>query len=222
VEVFWNTVAAVLTLAIFSFLYKDNPIYKFAEYLFVGVAAGWFFCLQYHNVFIPSLWNPFVDAYGSVLAGESARWQSLALAVPFALGLLMFTRFTPTAGWLSRWPMALMVGAFSGLAIIGFAQGDLVAQIEASMVDLGDGSAASTISEVILLIGLLTTLVYFFFSTEHRGAIGGISRVGIAFLMISFGASYGFTVMARVSLLIGRLQFLFYEWPSSIGRLFGP
>jgi len=33
-------VGALLTLCIFSFLYKDNPLYKFAERLFVGVTAG--------------------------------------------------------------------------------------------------------------------------------------------------------------------------------------
>jgi len=32
-------VAAFLTLSIFSFLYKDNPFYKFAEHLMVGVSA---------------------------------------------------------------------------------------------------------------------------------------------------------------------------------------
>ena len=30
--------------------------------------------------------------------------------------------------------------------------------------------------------------------------------------MIAFGASFGYTVMARVSLLIGRIQFLLHDW----------
>ena len=30
--------------------------------------------------------------------------------------------------------------------------------------------------------------------------------------MISFGASFGYTVMARVSLLLGRFQFLLGDW----------
>ncbi len=49
---------------------------------------------------------------------------------------------------------------------------------------------------------------FFFYSREHKGALGVASRLGIAFLMISFGAGYGYTVMSRVSLLIGRFQFL--------------
>ena len=39
-DAFMLTMAAFLTLAIFSFLYKDNPFYKFAEHLFVGVSAA--------------------------------------------------------------------------------------------------------------------------------------------------------------------------------------
>ena len=34
-------IAAGLTIAILSFLYRDNPLYKFAENLFVGVSAGY-------------------------------------------------------------------------------------------------------------------------------------------------------------------------------------
>ena len=33
-----------------------------------------------------------------------------------------------------------------------------------------------------------------------------MSRVGIYFLMIKFGASFGFAVMGRISLLIGRFE----------------
>jgi hypothetical protein len=36
--------------------------------------------------------------------------------------------------------------------------------------------------------------------------------VGVWFLMIAFGASFGYTVMARVSLLIARVQFLLRDW----------
>ena len=216
-DVIWTTVAALLTLAIFSFLYRDNAFYKFAEYLFVGVAAGWFFCVQIKNVFEPNLWVPFTKAWGDFFSTGSASMEGLLLVFPFLLGLLMFSRFTSRFAWLSRWAIALMVGAFSGLAIIGYAQGDLVAQIQASMLSLNTGAWTTSLSNLILLLGLIASLVYFFFSKEHRGVTGAVSRVGIAFLMISFGASYGFTVMARISLLIGRFQFLLQEWLPLIG-----
>jgi hypothetical protein len=30
--------------------------------------------------------------------------------------------------------------------------------------------------------------------------------------MIAFGASFGYTVMSRLSILIGRINFLFHDW----------
>ena len=71
------------------------------------------------------------------------------------------------------------------------------------LVDLGN---------LVLIGGTLTGLIYFYFSREHKGAFGGAAKIGIYFLMITFGASFGYTVMSRMSLLIGRLYFLFGNW----------
>ena len=65
---------------------------------------------------------------------------------------------------------------------------------------------------VLFTLGLLTSLLYFYYSREHKGALGVSSRLGIWFLMVSFGAAYGYTVMSRISLLIGRFQFLLEDW----------
>jgi hypothetical protein len=125
-------------------------------------------------------------------------------------------RLLPKGGWMSRWSIGLLVGAYSGLQVIGFAQGDLVSQIGANMLSLDTGYWWTNAKNGLVVVGLLCTLFYFFFSTEHAGPAGVVSKIGIWFLMVSFGASYGFTVMARISLLIGRLSFLFFEWPRSV------
>jgi hypothetical protein len=207
-EVLGATLAGILTLAIFSFLYKDNAFYRFAEHLFVGVAAGYYVAIQFRNVFLPNLWEP-------LKAGD--LWSY----VPLVLGLLLFARLVPKTAWLSRWPMGAMIGAYAGLSLIGFLQGDLIEQVRANLLSLnvrdaaGDYMAYANFNNYLLIVGVLSTLVYFFFSLEHKGAVGVISKIGIYFLMISFGASYGFTVMARISLLIGRLEFLFNDWPTA-------
>jgi hypothetical protein len=237
-QAFGTWVAALLTISIFTFLYKDNPVYKLAEHVFIGVSAGYFVALEYWNVFRPNLWDPLVaglretsmqEVFSVGSVGVSLPvFPDMSLLVPFALGVLLFTRFHPRIGWLSRWSMAAMIGSYAGLAIIGALQGDLVAQIRANMIPLLDpgslealvsGSAGGILFGVLevlrnplIILGLLTTLVYFFFSREHRGSLGAASRVGVWFLMISFGASFGYTVMSRVSLLIGRLHFLMSDW----------
>jgi hypothetical protein len=74
------------------------------------------------------------------------------------------------------------------------------------------GQFAMTLANWVIFIGVFTGLIYFFFSKEHKGFFGAASRVGIWVLMITFGASFGYTVMGRVSLLVGRLTYLFRDW----------
>lgn len=191
---------AALTLCIFSFLYRDNPFYKFAEHLFVGISAGYWATLEWHNVFLPNLWEPLT---------QEGR---LLLLVPFAFGILLFSRFTRRFSWLSRWSMALIIGIYAGIAIVGYGSGDLILQIRANLLPLWTDSWLTSFNNILLTLGVITGLIYFFFSKEHKGALGGAAKVGVWFLMISFGASFGYTVMSRMSLLIGRIYFLLVTW----------
>lgn len=218
-------VAALLTLFIFSFLYKDNPLYKFAEHLFVGVSAGYYIVLNYWTVVIPNLVDPLlrtfsgrdpvtheavVQAGGPFTAslGDYRGW----FLIPAVLGVLLFTRLVSRIDWMSRWSLAVIIGVYAGLKTTGFAQGDLVAQIQASLQPLWTGEFWSSFNAILFTIGLICSLLFFFYSREHKGALGVMARTGTVFLMVSFGAGYGYTVMSRLSLLIGRFQFLLEDW----------
>lgn len=199
-------IAALLTLGIFSFLYRDNPVYKFCEHLFVGISAGYWVVLTYYSSIKPNLIDPL---FGVPFAAD----RHLLLVIPLVLSLFLFSRFFPRGDWLSRWSIAMILGVYPALRITGFAQSDLVQQINGSILPLWvAGQPFASFNNILLVAGLLATLVFFFFSTEHKGTVGGIAKVGIYFLMVSFGASYGYTVMARVSLLIGRVMFLLDSW----------
>ena len=136
----------------------------------------------------------------------------MLLIIPFILSALLFSRLYSKISWLSRWALALLIGIFSGAAIIGFASGDLILQINANLLPLKTNSFLTTFNNFILTFGLITCLLYFFFSKEHKGGFGFVTKLGIYFLMISFGASFGYTVMSRMSLLIGRVYFIFGQW----------
>jgi hypothetical protein len=208
-------VAAALTLCIFSFLYKDNPFYRFAEHLFVGVSAGYYIVLNFWTVLVANLWDPLAAAFdgrhGPPFAAHLGDYRAYLL-LPALLGLLLFSRFVPRYAWVARWSLALIIGVYAGLKTTGFAQSDFVAQIEGSIQPLWTGHWGSSINAWIFTIGLVTSLLFFYFSREQKGALGSASRVGVYFLMVSFGAGYGYTVMSRISLLIGRFQFLLFDW----------
>lgn len=61
-----------------------------------------------------------------------------------------------------------------------------------------------SVSRFLLLIGLLASLIYFYFSIEQKGVVRRVSRFGIWVLMIGFGAAFGFTVQGRLALAVGR------------------
>lgn len=208
----WSTnagvwIGALLTLGILSFLYKDNPVYKFCEHLFVGVSAGYWVVLTFWSVVMPNLFDPMV---AGIRHHTPEGWL---LFIPLVLGVMLFSRFFPRGDWLSRWPIALILGVYPALRITGFAQGDFVEQLHGTILPFwSTPSFWISVNNIILVVGLVTTLIFFFFSKEHTGALGGAAKLGIYFLMVSFGASYGYTVMARISLLIGRVMFLLDDW----------
>jgi hypothetical protein len=199
-------VATGLTLFILTFLYQDNPLFKLAEHLYVGVSVGYAIVKTYDTVVIRLIYEPMV---------KQGDWS---LLVPLAIGSLMLTRYSPKAAWMSRIAFAFVVGVGSGLAIPRVISSYILKQIEDTVRPLlslaANGGAtftydlldpASNLNAIVLLIGVVSVLFYFFFSVEHTGPGRAVARTGILFLMIAFGAAFGYTVMARMSLLIGRL-----------------
>lgn len=206
-------IAAFLTLCILSFLYKDNPFYKFAEHLFVGVSAAYWAVYYYYNILLPNLIQP-LFGHGQLL-----------FIIPLMLGIMMLMRLFPKVGWVSRWPLAFIVGTYSGYNLITYLQSNAVEQVRATLVpfvqieswkNLFTGPGVITflnaIAVPVVIVGVITGIIYFFFSKAHKGVFGGLARIGVWFLMIAFGASFGYTVMARISLLIGRMYFLLHNW----------
>jgi hypothetical protein len=197
-------VATGLTLFIFTFLYRDNPLFKLAEHLYVGVSVGYTIVKAYDTVVIRLIYEPMV---------KQGDWS---LLIPLGIGTLMLARYVPRVSWLSRIAFAFIVGVGSGLAIPRVISSYILKQVEdtirpvATMVGGAPAftydltNLSSNLNAVIILVGVVSVLFYFFFSIEHTGPVRVAARTGIVFLMIAFGAAFGYTVMARMSLLIGR------------------
>jgi hypothetical protein len=203
-------IAAFLTLAMFSFLYRDNPVYKLAEHIFVGVSAGYGVVITWRESVMPDLINPLL--YPEAVDLDSPNY---VMIIPGLLGVLMFSRFFRRWDWLSRWPIAFVMGMSAGVTIPGVIQAELLGQLRGTFLSVwpnADVTAWIAFSNFLLIVGVICVLSYFYFSREHKGALGVTSKVGIFFLMLFFGAGFGNTVMARISLLIGRVQFLYFDW----------
>lgn len=204
---------AVLTLMLYSFLYKDNPFYKFTEHLFVGMSAGYWLIYTVFNVLIPNFWNE--------LTGASDGSPDLLMIIPGIFGLFMLARLVPKISGLSRLALSMIVGTGAGLGLVSTLQTNCLSQVEGTIVPLSGIGTAGFLDNLILVIGVVCGLVYFFFSKAHRGAVGAAANIGITVLMVAFGASFGYTVMARISLLIGQAQFLLFDWLPTFSTIFG-
>ena len=200
-------IAGFLTLGILSFLYKDNPWYKLTEAVYVGISAGYWA--------VSLFWENFYGKFWIQRSDDAWLW------VGAVLGFMMLLRLIPRIGWLSRWPLAFLVGATGGLWLINYFASFVMAQVEATLIPLfGADFAASAhqiVGSLVIFIGTFTGVVYFFFSKEHKGVLGGAARIGVFVLMVTFGASFGYTVMSRMSLLIGRIDFILGDWLGVIG-----
>lgn len=230
-EIVGTWIAAILTVCIFSFLYKDNYFYKFAEYLFVGSSAGYFLATTWQTNFDPYVFQPVYDAFqmiwhggvpvhslgGRVVSIEPAAASAIAVKllviVPALLGLMMVSMLTKNHAYLSRYPICFLVGYGSGTGIVFSIKTDIIPQLKGTMLPLLGVAPMMAIQNLVIILCVLTGIFYFFFSMEHRGPILGLgSRIGIFILMITFGAQFGTTIMGRIQLLVGRMDFLIYDW----------
>jgi len=141
----------------------------------------------------------------------------LILIIPLIIGALYFTRFIPKVSWLVRIPIGITIGYYTGVSIPAGIEASIIKQVQGTILSPANFRAWHAGSwgilwSVILFIGVLCVVSYFYFSREHKGVLKVTSRIGIVFIMIGFGAAFGYTVMGRISLLIGRLQYLFGNW----------
>lgn len=218
--------AAFLTLAVFSYLYRDNVFYKLAESMIVGVSAGYYLVANFWDSIVAQLMielSPSLVRNWAVPSLPEDKAVDLWFLIPLVLSLFLFCRFVPRLSWLARWPLAFVVGTFAGLRLVSILDADFISQIRSTIVPLivltdGSFNLWASVRNVGLLLSVLACLSYFFFSVPHQGVFGKVSRVGVWVLMITFGASFAFTVMGRITLLTKRFEFLFIEWLRIIGE----
>ncbi len=195
-------IAAFLTLAAMSFLYKDNPFFRFAESLFAGVSLGYYVGIVLNQTLLPNLWTPLTHDFNK-------NWD---LLVPGFIGLLLYMRYVPKTGWVARYALSIYVAYYIGVDFTRRLHGEVLPQLARAIVPIARFDTQTIFVSLVFAIGVFSVLIYFFFSKEQDAVTRRVARVGIWFLMISFGAAFGFTVMGRVALLIGRLNFLLLDW----------
>jgi len=209
-------VGAIVTLAVFSYLAKDNAVYRLVQQAALGASVGIGVVIAWQQVLYPNWWSQIAEAWAGTKPPIQYLW--LLALIP---GSLWYFQFSRRWFWLSTLVSALFIGAAAGLA---FKDQMLLMmpQISGSLKPLnpfaGPGGFTwsyfgTCVSNLIFLVALLTTLMYFFFSLRTENRLVRVSmRAGRIMLMIALGAMFGNTVMTRMAYLIERIQFLYEDW----------
>lgn len=184
-------VVIFLTLFVYTVLYKDNPLYRLVEHIFIGAAAGYAIVLGLIPVY--------TKAIVPMLEGN------FTYMLPVIIGFLMFGIVLKEQYWISRYPIALLIGAGTGLSLRATPKAKILAQIQ-PMLSIVGKDIFSTFSNIILWMAVVTPIIYFTYTREHKGTLGNIAKIGRVFMLAAFGASYGGTVMTRLAILIPQVQ----------------
>jgi len=209
-------VAALLTLAVLSYVFGDNPVFRIAQYLFVGVAAGYAASLAWTSVLWPRVQLLWSD--------PSVYWH---YGVFFVLGLLLLARGSRHTAALAGLPLGVLFGSGAALALGGALTGTLVPQVRATLLsvspaDYGGGLAgwAYALDALLLVVGTIAVLAAFHFSAPGRGRLAAVWRrlltlfggLGRALIMVTFGALLAGALLTFFSMLNSRLAFLLNDW----------
>ncbi len=221
-----GVLASILTLMVLSYLVGDNPLFRVAMHLLVGAAAGYAGAIALRNVLRPGLLDPIVAAGFEGLLSPSVLATVIA---PWILVITLMLKASPATSRFGTPAMALLVGVGAAVVVGGAISGTLLPQSLASMRSLNPAGVASgetlerLLELVIVLVGTVSTLFYFRFSSRESGQevplanLAGLSipgplsllrSVGSAFIAITFGVMYAGAVAASLIVLAERVQFL--------------
>jgi len=194
--------AAVFTIWIYSIAFRDNDFFKFAEYTFVGAAAGHGLVYGVDNI----------KRYG----WDNLMGGAVLYVVVFLLGILLYSRYHPQYFWVSRYPLSVMVGLGIGLSMRAVVTAEFIVQIKstAAIKLIGVSDPFTLISNLIFIILVVTTVYFFLFTfpKAHEGGLGIIPKIARYGMMAAFSYSFANTVLSRYNMIFGRLDFIYNQW----------
>jgi hypothetical protein len=186
---------AVFIMMVYSgYLYKETVWIHIAEHVFIGTSVGYMIVLAIKNI-VDNAWTPMVTGKPLYI-------------LPILLGLMLFLRYSRKTSFLSRWPLAIMIGVGTGLAIKGVVIAWLISQIQ-STAKIVTTSPGAFINGIIILVGVVVGLIALIETREQTGgAMKPVVRLGRTYLMAFFGVAFGLTVMTRFSVLFGGIEYI--------------
>ena len=187
-----DVLLAIFCVMAWSILYKQNPLFKIVENMTVGLTLA-FIIYTGIDVLSKRVFTPW----------SQGLWLT-PITIAAILGFMSWTRLGGrNIQWISRWPIACLAGIGSGLAVRGCVGPQILRQLTTKSLIASD--PLTNINNILIAIGVFTTLCHFTFSYRHRGILGASAKVGRLFMMLAFGTMFGGFVMTAMGYLIGHM-----------------
>lgn len=195
-EWLWNLAGVILVVSIWTVAWRDSPAFRFAEHTVLGAAAGYF-----GVVAIRAIWS---NGVTPISAGK------IWLVLPIVLGVLVFSRWSKWP-WIYRYPIALVVGTGTGLALRSGLEAQFIAQIQATILPI-TGTPMTVASNLVMMIMTVCITQYFFFTALRKGTVERIfrynQRVALYMLMVTFGVGFVSFFLTAYAYLISSVDYV--------------
>ncbi len=210
-----DLIGFLLTLVVLLYLFfGDNALFRLVTYIFIGVVSGYISVLVIFNVLVPRL--------AALVLSNNLPFVVIG-AILILLGLLMLFKLSPRLSRFGSVPMAILVGVGAAVAIGGAIFGTLFGQVGGTIASFNFSKGGNLLAGLYVLIGTITSLAYFQFSTRSRAVVPGteeattnralsmevLAKIGQIFIGIILGAMFAGVYTAAITAMVERLGFLF-------------
>lgn len=194
-------ISAILTIMITTLAWKDTPVSKTAEHIYLGVITA----------------NSVVMAWGNIesIGIQKIMSGQIVYIIPVILGIMAYARYSKKHFWIYRYPIALVVGIGVGTAMSGLVGGSVIDQIKSSFWNLNvPGDIGASVNNLIMVVTLVSAMMYFIFTIKatRNPLATKLSTFGRYAMMAAFGYSFANTIATRINQYAGRIAFLMLEW----------
>jgi hypothetical protein len=207
VEILGAAIGTGLTLLVFSYMLGDNPLYRLALHIFLGVLIGYSFGVAVRDVLVAKVLYPLSEG----------AWE---VFVPLILGILLLAKGVRRQAYVGNMATGFLVGVGTAVALSGALLGTLIPQVAATGDALAVGGADLSRADgwwtigqgALIVLGTLCTLMTFSFAAHKRHGLGGLwSRmvalaggVGRLFLTSALAVAFASALTSALSLLAER------------------
>ena len=227
---------AIVTIGLYTVLYRENKIFRFFEHLFLGLASGYTLVALWRDSLQTEWWERMMGTVDPKTHADTGMGYWLyAFLLP--VGVMAYLVFHKKHNWIARIPIGVIVGLYAGQQFNAW-QNQYLGQIAASFKPIlpSPGAAffkpalegltsdqvktinqttygSTAITNFIFVATLVCVISYFLFSFEAKSkVVTTMSTAGRWLLMIGFGAMFGTAVMMRFTLVIDRMYYVWVEF----------